>query len=55
MNETDEEMDTAAIEEEEEWEEYKYPMLDQYSQKNEMEAGAENRIATGREMDSESC
>ena len=23
--------------------------------KNEMEAGAENHIATGREMDSESC
>ena len=55
-NETDEEIDTTAMEEEE-WidymkrnckdEECKYPILDQKSQKNEMEAGAENRISTG--------
>ena len=30
-------------------------MLDQDSQKNEMEAGVENRIATEWKMDSESC
>ena len=48
--------------EEEHWIEYikkeKYtnPMVDQNSQKNEMEIGDENRIATGRKMGSEnSC
>ena len=33
-------------------ENFKNPMLDQNSQKNEMEIGDENRIATGRKMGS---
>ena len=68
MNDTDEEIDTAEIEEED-WIEYIKrstdeamqrmetaisPMLDQSSQKNEMETGDENRIVTGRKMGCES-
>ena len=64
MSDTDEEMDTAVIEEEdwieytdeaiEQMKKYKNPVLDQNSQKNEMEIGDENRIATGRKMGGES-
>ena len=68
-NDADEEIDTTAIVEEEwiecvkkkhrrsQWkdEECEESMLDQNSLKNEMEAGEEKRIATGRKMDSESC
>ena len=69
MNDIDEETDTAEIKEED-WIEYmkrstdeamhgtdencKNPMLDQHSQKNAMEIGDENRVATRRKMGSES-
>ena len=68
MNGTDEEIDTAAIEEED-WTEYMKrspdeamelmknstnPVLDQSTQKNEMETGDENRIVTGGKKGSES-
>ena len=67
MTDTDEEIDTAKIEEED-WMEYikrstdeaatdgnsNNPMLDQSSQKNEMETSDENRIVTGRKMGCES-
>ena len=57
MNGTDEESDTAEIEEEYSHgtdENCKNPMLNQNSQKNGMEICKENRIATGRKMGSES-
>ena len=62
MKDTDEEIDTAVVEEEK-WIEYvkrstdensKNPMLDQSTQKNEMEISDENSIFTGRKMGNES-
>ena len=68
MNDADQEIDTEEIQRED-WIEYvkrstdeamermknsKNPMLDQCTQKNEMETGNENRIVTGRKMGSES-
>ena len=62
MNDTDEEIDTAEIEEEE-WIEYMKRrtavaierMLDRNTEKNEMAIGNENSIATRLAMGKESC
>ena len=63
MNDTDEDIDTADIDEED-WIECKKrsteensenPKMDQNTQKNEIENGVENCIFTRRKMDRKSC